>query len=102
MSGPIRLVKKGESLPFVFDRDGESVSGWICTIYVKQFKADTAAITRVIALDADDQWSGYLTATETESLTAPTLYRIIAKLTHADNVEEEQVPIRFQLNEAWA
>jgi hypothetical protein len=102
MSGPIPFVNKGDSFPFVFDRDGETTEGWICTIHVKEFKSDASLITRVIPLDANNQWSGYLTSTETDTLTAPTLYRLIAILTNAANVEEEQVLVRFQLNEAWA
>lgn len=102
MSGPITFIRKGGSLPFVFDRDGQSVDGWVCTIFVKEFKADTATITRVIALDSNNQWSGYLTSAETDTLAAPTLYRLIAILTHPTNSEEEQVPVRFQVNTEWA
>ncbi len=102
MSGPIRFVRKGGSLPFVFDRDGESVEGWVCTIYVKEFKSDASLITRIIPIDPNKQWSGYLTSTETESLAQPTLYRLIAILVNSTTDEEEQVPVRFQLNKAWA
>ena len=102
MSGPIRFVRKGGSLPFVFDRNGESVEGWVCTIFVKEFKSDVSLITRIIPLDDREQWSGYLTSTETETLADPTLYRLIAILVNSATDEEEQVPVRFQLNKEWA
>lgn len=102
ISGPISFVRKGGSLPFVFDRKGLTVEGWICTIHVKEFKQDVSLLTRVIPLDGKSQWSGFLTSTETDSLPDPVLYRLIAILTNATTDEEEQVPVRFQLNEAWA
>ena len=86
--GPIRKVRKGGSMAFVFDRGGETVAGWICTILVKPFKADASSITRVIQLDSNNQWSGYLTSTETDTLVASTLYRLIAILTNATTDEE--------------
>jgi len=102
IGNPMTIVKAGESLPFVFDRGGESVSGWVCTLVVKQYPGDTAEISRVIALDANNQWSGFLTSTETTALTGKGAYRMIGLLTHAVDGKEYQDIKRFQLNNVWA
>lgn len=99
--GPIDIYTKGQDVPFTFDRDGATVTGWVCTIYVKEFKADTALISRVITLDGNNQWTGFLTSTETDTLSVPTLYRLIAVLTNSTTDEEEVQTMRFQLNDAW-
>ena len=101
MGNQIALIEKGSSLPFIFDRGGESIEGWICEINVKQFPADTSQITRVIAPDGRT-WPGFLTSSETDLLTPIGLYRIIGLLTNASTGEEEQVPVRFNLADAWA
>lgn len=94
-------IQKGSSLPFTFDRAGESIDGWTCTIYVKQYPGDTATITRVIT-PTDSVWSGYLTGTETDTLVEGTQYFLIGVLTHAVNDEEEKPPVKFYLGKAWA
>ena len=103
----IRDVRKGGSLPFSFDRGDESISGWVCTIKVLQFKGDTPAISRVIT-PTDDAWSGFLTSSETDALTnstKSTLWWLVAILTNATTDEEEQVApgsVRFNLVTSWA
>lgn len=101
IGNPMAIITKGESLSFVFDRDGESVTGWVCTIKVLQNVADTPEIDRVIALDSNGQWSGFLTQTETAALTSTGIYRLIGVLTNATDDKEEQQIKRFQLNPAW-
>ena len=100
MSNPITLIKKGESLPFTFDRDGADLTGWICTINVLQHPADTPAISRVVAA-TNDQWTGFLTSTETAALDPIGLWRLTGVLTNATTGEKESVPVRFNLAEAW-
>ncbi len=100
MSNPIRVVRQGGSVPFTFDRGDESISGWICTIHVKEFKDDSSQITRVIAEDAGE-WDGFITSTETDAL-ALVMYRLIGVLTNASTGEEEQVILRFNLIQKWA
>ena len=100
MANEITIIQKGESLPFVFDRSGNSIAGWICTINVKQFQADSSQVTRVIVPDGTT-WPGFLTSAETDALTPNGLYRIIGLLTNSGTNEEEQVPIRFNLTGAW-
>jgi len=98
----ITVIRKGSSLPFVFDRNGEDTDGYVCTIFVKQFPADVATITRVIALDSDGlSWSGFLTSTETDTLDVG-LWVINATLVKSSTDEEEAVPVRFQISENWA
>ncbi len=106
----IPQINAGESLDFRFslrdlqsriDRDNDNPASWVCTIYVKQFPADTTEITRVIPLDSNEEWTGILTPTETASLTNRGIYRIIAAFTNAGTDENEQIETRFQLNDAW-
>lgn len=93
------VVRKGESLPFVFDRGGESVVGWTCTIEVKKFPGDTSLITRVIPL-VNNKWPGFLTSGETDTLD-PGPYRLIGLLENTGTNEEEQVILRFNITDTW-
>ena len=98
----IQPIQKGESVPFIFDRGGESIEGWVCTINVKRLNADASSITRVIP-PVGDTWPGFLTSTETDTLTTGGKpYRLIGILTNAATGEEEQVTkIRFNITESW-
>jgi len=102
----ITVIRQGESLPFVFDRSGESLDDFVCTINVKQFPADAASISRVIEVSTDPAtgdavWSGFLTSTETSALNTG-LWYITAILVNSTDDEEEAVPVRFQITVAWA
>ena len=93
-------IRQGESYDFSFDRDGESISGWICTIYVKRYPDDAASITRVIT-PTDSVWSGFLTETETAAM--PVSQQVlIAKLTNATTNEEEVKTSKFYVVKSWA
>lgn len=101
----IDVIRKGESLPFCFSRDGESIADWICTIKVKQYPADTALIERIIApSNTTRTWPGFLTATETaalaESSTSP--YTLVGILTNSATDETTEVPLRFNVVPTWA
>lgn len=98
----IQPIQKGESVPFVFNRDGESIEGWVCTINVKRLTSDSSSITRVIQA-VGLAWPGFLTSVETDTLTTGGKpYRLIGILTNASTGEEEQVTnIRFNLTSAW-
>lgn len=100
MGNEIRILRQGESLPFVFDRSGESIEGWVCTINVKVFADDTALISRVIA-PVDRTWPGFLTSAETGALNVG-IYRLTGVLTNSTTDEEEQIPIRFNITDTWA
>jgi hypothetical protein len=101
----IQVIRQGESLPFTFDRSGESLTGWTCTIVAKQFPEDAAAIERVIPLTTDDDgnavWEGFITQTESAAL-ALGLWYLTGKLENTSTDEEETPPVRFQVTKAWA
>lgn len=98
----IRVIQQGESLDFKFDRGGESITNWICTINVKQFPDDDSSITRVIPEDEDaNSWDGYLTHTETSTLDIH-LWELIGVLTNSVTDEQEVPVVRFNVTKAWA
>ncbi len=96
----IQVIRQGESLPFVFDRNGRSITGWTCTIFLKKFPADTTVLSRVIPA-VGLEWPGFLTQTETTGLDV-SLYNLIGKLEKTSTDEEEQVPVRFNVSMVWA
>lgn len=95
----IDIIQQGESLPFVFDRDGEDIAGYTCLIEVKMLPDDQAIISRVITPE-EEQWKGFLTQTETMGLEVG-LYYLTAQLSNVGTDEEEQKPTRFQVSKAW-
>jgi hypothetical protein len=102
MSNAIEIIRKRESLDFIFDLGGEDISGWTCNINVKQYPDDTSLITRTIAPDATGkQWSGYITETESATLTEGVLYWLIGVLENATTDERRTVPKRFQVSRQW-
>lgn len=96
--------QQGESIPFCFDRGGNSIDGWTCTIFVKQFPDDVADITRVIPAGVNatgaPAWPGFLTQTESAALGLG-LWYISAKLENTSNDEEEAIPVRFNITPSW-
>ncbi len=100
MVNEITILRKGESLPFVFDRSGQTIEGWICTINVKVFPSDTPLITRTVD-PVERTWPGFLTSAETAGLDSG-IYRLTGVLTNSSTDEEEQIPIRFNITETWA
>lgn len=94
-----QVIRRGESLPFEFDRDGKSIEGYVCTISVKQFPSDIPAVTRVIT-PTNNAWSGFLTHTETNQL-VPGLWHINARLVKSETDEEEAEPVRFSVTQSW-
>ena len=95
----LQIVRKGRSLPFVFDRGGASIDSWICTINVKRYPGDTADISRVIA-PVNLTWPGFLTATETAALAALGTWMLIGTITNASEDRAEYPIIRFHVAEA--
>lgn len=102
IGNPLRIIRKGESLEFQFDRGDRPIDGWVCELQVRQFPDSTAEITRTIPLDDNMVWSGTLTSTETAALSGSGIYRMVGVLTNATTGEQEQVVIRFQLGSTWA
>ena len=95
----IPIVRKGGSLPFEFDRDGESIDGWACTIEVKKFPDSTADVSRVVT-PTDSKWKGFLTPAETAALDVG-LYHLTALLTNATTGEDEPITKRFHVARPW-
>jgi hypothetical protein len=83
----------------VFDRDGESLDGWVCEIFLKRFPGDEPIVCRVITA-VDDEWPGTLTQFETKSLSVGH-HTLIGKFTNETTDEEEQDTIRFNVAQAW-
>lgn len=99
-NNPIELIRQGESLEFTFDlADDESNDGWTCLIEVKQYPDETALISRTIAV-VDDQWSGFLTATETGAL-VPGTYTIFADITNSTTDQGRKDAQRFHVGKTW-
>lgn len=94
----IKVIQRGESLPFIFDRSGESISGFVCTITVKQFPKDIPSISRVIPPDIiRNEWTGFLTETETSALDTG-LWILNALLVSVTTDQEETIPLRFHVS----
>lgn len=103
---PVKLtnIQVGESLPFLFDRGENSIDGWICTIFLKVHPDDATILQRVVP-PVNNQWPGFLTQSETNSLTPSgiTPYYLIAKLTNSSTDEEEIITedSRFWVSLNW-
>ena len=102
LGNPLVIVSAGSTLDFVFDRDGQLVENWACTILVKKYPYEDAEVSRVVPLDEHQTWRGFLTQAETDSLTRRGIYRMIAVLTNSTTGEKEEIPARFQLNDPWS
>lgn len=105
LSNIITQLLKGESLPFIFDRDGKSIAGWICNISVKKFQSDGPNDYGIAPREipsVDNVWPGFLTSTEIDSLTENGTFRLIGLLTNSSTDEQEQVPLRFYIGPSWA
>ena len=96
---PIPIYKKGMTIPFSFNRDGQGITGWVCLIEVKSFPGDAADISRVIAAK-DGAFSGFLTVSESDGLSVGTRV-LTAKMTKSATTEEEHFTKRFHVSEPW-
>jgi len=97
--GATTQIQQGEDLEFIFDLDGEDISGWVCLMEVKVFPGDTAPISRVIP-PGDREWPGFLTQAETAALPIGS-HVLLAKLSNASTDQERQIIKRFHVIEAW-
>ena len=97
----LEIYKPGESIPFKFTLDDEkaSIEGWTCTISLKQLPLDAAILSRVVT-PADQTWKGFLTSSETASLT-PGLYFLHGEKVQADTDEKQIDEYRFRITEGW-
>lgn len=102
MSGNALLSgQQGESINFKFDRGGESITGFVCTVKLKQFPDDTATVDREITGDsATESFSDFLTATETADLDIG-LWWLIGTLVNATSDIQEEIPRRLNITKSW-
>jgi len=98
----ITTIRQGEDLEFIFDLDGEDITGWVCTIEVKVYPDDAALISRVIP-PGNRVWEGFLTSTETAALDVSTdsPYYLTGILINSSTDQERQIPKRFHVSPAW-
>ena len=95
----INRVQQGESYEHTFDLDGDSVSGWVCTIFVKQFNGDAPDITRIITA-VGDAWPVTLTPAETAAL-ALGLWFLVGVMVNATTGETREEPTRIGVAPTW-
>lgn len=86
-------------MPFTFDLGGDPIEGWVCTVNIRRFPSDADIISRVVTA-VGSEWPGFLTPAETGALGNQT-YRLTGVLTNATTGEEEQIPVRFNITDAW-
>ncbi len=103
MANTFAIVRQGESLDFVFDRCGDDLTDWTCTIEVKKYPTDTSYITAREITAVGNTFPGYLTSTETASLGVGA-YRLIGNLVNSITDQEEQLmeTKRFNITNSWA
>ena len=94
-------VRQGESFDFAFNLDDPdaSISGWACTIEVRQHTGEVAILSRVIT-PTGNTWQGFLTQTETAPLSVG-LHYLTARIAKASTDEEQQKTKRFSVAEKW-
>lgn len=97
----IQPIRRGESLPFSFNRGDQSIDDWTCEIVVKQFPDDTPLITGTVER-TEDAFTGYLNSTQTQALDSGKTYRLYGILTNSGTDEQEQIETRFSVTESWA
>lgn len=101
IGNPITTIRQGGDLPFVFDRDGESIEGFICTVTVKQVPGTATSIADFVVEAVGNTWPGSLTPEQTADLN-PGTYYLVAKITNAANEEDRQIPERFHVTRRFS
>lgn len=103
----IETITTGDSLYFVFDRSGESLSGWTLEVFVKLFPDGDVLVgpIEVKITDNGTKWEGYLTFTQTEDLEHSDYpYYLIGIMENESTGERQQVrgcPERFSVKTSW-
>ncbi len=101
MGNAVQQFEIGDSIPFSFDRGGKSLDGFVCTINLRVYPGDSTLVSRAITA-VGTKWPGFLTATETASLSVGD-YRLSAKFVKAatDELESSSQDRRFRLSVAY-
>ena len=101
----IPSLREDGSLPFIFDRSGMSLQGWILSIFVKQY-IDGAVLIGPREVEATDDliWEGYLTSTETSVLgpSSDSPYYLIGLMTNGSTDEKQEDELRFHVGKTWS
>jgi hypothetical protein len=103
----VARIKRGESLPIDYNRAGESIIGWVCTMIIKKFPPDGNndygfAPREILPDVAAGEFPALLTSSDTKALTENGAYEVIGLLTNADTDENEQPTVRINMGQAWA
>lgn len=101
IGNPIKMIRSGESLSFSFDRGGETITGWECTINVVQEMGGTLLVDRTISPDQCSKWTGEVKSTETATMASPETYRLVATIANDATNEQETVVTRFRVTDNW-
>ena len=93
------LIKKGEDFEFTFDLDGDDISGWICTIFLRQFPKSLDLIIPRVIPPIGNEWQGLLTSTETAALEVSSIspYYLIGLLTNASTDQQREIQKRVHV-----
>lgn len=91
----IPIIRQGDDLEFSFDLGGDDISGWICTMVVKESEEGPDLIQRVIPPQGNE-WPGYLTSTETALFNLGD-HLLIGTLDNAGTDQNRQINKRFQV-----
>lgn len=100
------IIRQGESVPFSFDRGGNSIDNWVCTVYLKEKPSDAndAFMTPRVVPPSNGSWPGFITQSESSALTPlakGAAYYLIAALVNVTTDEEEIVTDRIRVTTAW-
>jgi len=99
----IDIIQSGESYDFITELNDEgSVSGWVCTIYLKKVPSDssTAYLTPRVITASGNTWPGFLTQAETAAL-GTGLYYLIFNKVNSSTDEEETTMQRVRVTQNW-
>lgn len=97
-------IRQGGNLTLTYDRDGESIVGYTCDVYIKQYDLDTATVKK-LNIDVDpsnpSQWTANIKPSES-ALLNPGLWYAFSNIIKTSSSDEEarQVAgrtIRFQV-----
>lgn len=102
----ITIVKPGGSIPFFFDRGGESIRGWTLEVFIKQRPEDDYIIGPFeVETQNGCNWQGYFAASTTDELEPSNIpYYIIGVITNQDTNEKQQIDggrQRFHIQSSW-
>lgn len=99
----IPIIRIGGSLPFKFDRTGLDTDQWTLEIFVRQYPTSANLITPRTIVPLNNLWEGYLTSTETSTMTVTSKSPnyLIGVLENPATDEKQQIVLRFHVAPPW-